>query len=359
MYEPHYLREGESRDAYLSGSSSRQQWVPRPNPGRLYLDKALVILASKGLAITPADLCTSLDGLLEAKADVKPIYRCSKLRTPKFGIGRSVGSQRLHDVDARGPGRGHCRRDDRCGQQHKRGNNYRQGARHADVKEIAAGKAGQEIAASCACDDSSDGHDGAFDDDSGEETLGRRAESEADAEFADARADGESEDARDSHQCNGKSDPGEYAEDHGIQAIGSKHFGANVFEGSGALDGLIHGHVPDDFCDGRDERIGIRAGVNEEAAAPNFSLVKGAIDGEGGAGNNVFVIYIGGDADDAACLRADINKLHHRIGPINVAIHGVLRWEHAFCQCFTDDDDRLFALAVECVEVAAGDDGNA
>src|SRR6266481_7160130 len=41
MYEPHYLYEGESRDTYLPGSSSRQQWVPRPNPGRLYLDKAL------------------------------------------------------------------------------------------------------------------------------------------------------------------------------------------------------------------------------------------------------------------------------------------------------------------------------
>jgi len=58
-------------------------------------------------------------------------------------------------------------------------------------------------------------------------------------------------------------------------------------------------------------------------------------------------------------LRADINELHHRIGPINVAIDGVLRWEHAFCERFTDDDDRLFALAIEGVEVAAGDDGNA
>src|SRR5882724_5306824 len=278
--------------------------------------------------------------------------------TPKFEIGRSVRSQRLHDVDARGTGRGHCRRDDRCGQQHKRGNNYRQGARHADVKEIAAGKAGQEIAAGCARDDSSDGHDGAFDDDSAEKTLGRRAESEADAEFAGARADGESEDACDSYQCNGKSDAGENAEDYGVQAIGSKHFGANIFEGGGALDGLIHGHVSDDFCDGRDERIGVRAGVNEEAAAPNFSLVKGAVDGERGAGNNVFVIYIGGDTDDAAWLPADINELHHRISPINVAIHGVLRWEHALCERFADDDDRLFALAVEGVKVAAGDDRN-
>ena len=67
----------------------------------------------------------------------------------------------------------------------------------------------------------------------------------------------------------------------------------------------------------------------------------------------------GQNADDAAWLPADINKLHHRIGPIHVAIDGVLRWEHAFCERFADDNDRLFALAVERIEVTARNDGNA
>ena len=87
MYGAHYVCEGESRDTYLPGSSSRQQWVPRPNSRRLYLDEALVILASKGMAITPADLRTSLDGLLKAKADLKPIDRCAKLQHLNLKLG--------------------------------------------------------------------------------------------------------------------------------------------------------------------------------------------------------------------------------------------------------------------------------
>src|SRR6202171_3396987 len=102
----------------------------------------------------------------------------------EFGV--SVRSQRLHDVNARGT----CRRQRRCNhrsrKQDDRRADYRHGAGHADVQEIAARKAGQEIPAGCPCDHSSHSHDGAFDDHSRKQTLRRRTESEADAELARA-----------------------------------------------------------------------------------------------------------------------------------------------------------------------------
>src|SRR2546425_7935811 len=40
-------------------------------------------------------------------------------------------------------------------------------------------------------------------------------------------------------------------------------------------------------------------------------------------------------------------------------IDGILIGEHALCESLTDDDDGLFTMAVEIVEITAGDDGNA
>src|SRR5438876_11012930 len=40
-------------------------------------------------------------------------------------------------------------------------------------------------------------------------------------------------------------------------------------------------------------------------------------------------------------------------------IDGILIGEHALCESLTDDNDGLFTLAVEIVEITAGDDGNA
>src|SRR5208282_6628749 len=53
------------------------------------------------------------------------------------------------------------------------------------------------------------------------------------------------------------------------------------------------------------------------------------------------------------------DELQHRISPVHMAINGILIGEHALCERLTDDSDRLVAVAVEIVEIPAGEDGNA
>src|SRR5258707_188017 len=91
-------------------------------------------------------------------------------------------------------------------------------------------------------------------------------------------------------------------------------------------------------------------------SGPSF---KRGIDGEDGPRNNVFVVNISGDADDAVrCGANSGNEFHHRIRPEDVAVDGILIGEHSLSESLTDHNDRLFALAVELIEIAAGDDGN-
>ena len=109
---------------------------------------------------------------------------------------------------------------------------------------------------------------------------------------------------------------------------------------------------------GLDERVGIGVGVDEEAAATDF-LVEGVIDGERGAGDHIFVVHIRGDADDAAWPGADGYELHHGIGPHDVLIERVAVGEHFYRDTLADDDDFFGVFAIEVVEIAAFDDGDA
>src|SRR6266850_1477052 len=52
------------------------------------------------------------------------------------------------------------------------------------------------------------------------------------------------------------------------------------------------------------------------------------------------------------------NEFDHGIRPEDVAIDGILIGEHSLSESLTDHNDRFFALAVELIEIAAGDDGN-
>ena len=65
------------------------------------------------------------------------------------------------------------------------------------------------------------------------------------------------------------------------------------------------------------------------------------------------------DADDPPRSGADVDELHHRIGPHEVAVHRVLIGEHPLREALADDDDLLGVAAVAVVEVAAGDDRHA
>ena len=99
-------------------------------------------------------------------------------------------------------------------------------------------------------------------------------------------------------------------------------------------------------------------GVDEEAAAADF-LIERMIDGESGAGDYVLVVDIGGDADDAARPGADGDELHHGIGPHDVLIERVLLGNICYRDTLADDDDFFGVFAIEVVEIAAFDDGDA
>src|ERR1700731_2178771 len=138
------------------------------------------------------------------------------------------------------------------------------------------------------------------------------------AELARACADGEGENASDADQGDGKGDGRKDTEHNCVETIRSENFGANVFEGSGALNGLVGGHVAKDASDRRDERVRICAGMDEKAAAKDWTLFKGAIDGEARARNDVFVVNIGSDANDAVRRGANPgDEFDHGIRPID------------------------------------------
>src|SRR5438445_13881114 len=85
--------------------------------------------------------------------------------------------------------------------------------------------------------------------------------------------------------------------------------------------------------------------MDKKVAAKEWTLFKGVIDGEDGLRNDVLVVNIGGDADDA--MRGGANpggELEHWIRPKDVPIDGILIGEHTLCESLTDDDDRLTAL---------------
>src|SRR6266481_1461793 len=280
-------------------------------------------------------------------------------RSGASDIGRSLRSQRLCDVDARGARRRQRRRDDRGGQQNNRRGGHWRGTRHLHVLEIPARQTYQRVSGHRASDDACGRHHGTFGDDTRQEMTRLRSKCQPDAELACAGADGEGENACDADQGNGKSDGRKDTEHNCVETIRSENFGANVFEGSGAFNGLFDRHLANDPRDRRDERIRICAGVDKESTAKHWALFKRVVDREDGPRNDVFVVNIGGDANNA--VRRGVNpgdEFHDGIRPEDVAVDSILIGEHSLRESLTYDNDRFLALAVESVEITAGDDGS-
>ena len=224
--------------------------------------------------------------------------------------------------------------------------------------EEAGGDAGDAEAGEEACGYSDGGDDEAFGEDVGEDAAGLSAEGHADAEFAGASADGEGENAGDADDGDEQGYGGESAEDDGVEAVGGEDFGADVVEGAGALDGLVDGHGVDGPGDLRNQRVGVLAGAYQEAAAPAF-LIDGLVDGHEGLGNDVFVVEVRDDADDAAGLWTDADELDDAVGPAQFAIEGGLAGKERVGDAFADDDDALGAILVGFAEIAALEQGHA
>ena len=68
----------------------------------------------------------------------------------------------------------------------------------------------------------------------------------------------------------------------------------------------------------------IDLGVHEQAPAAEFLLHR-VIHRQLRSGNDVLVVQVLSDADDAPAAGGDADELHHRVGPHQFAIHGIAR----------------------------------
>ena len=109
--------------------------------------------------------------------------------------------------------------------------------------------------------------------------------------------------------------------------------------------------------DGTSAYGSVRACTKKPAAAD--LLLERVIDRQRGPRDDVLVVDVGRDPDDAPAGRADVDELHHRIGPHQPAVQRVLVREHPLRQALADDDDRVGVVAIAVVEIAARDDRHA
>ena len=195
-----------------------------------------------------------------------------------------------------------------------------------------------------------------------------RADCEADAEFTGARTNRKGEHARHTYNCDRQSDGGKSAEHNCVESIGGEHFGANVFERRGVLDGLIHRHRAHDARDRRNQCLGINARMYKQPSAKDAHAAAGktirhlaerVIDRDCGFGDNVLIIDIRGHPNNSARSLANADEVQHRVAPHNLAIEGILAWEYPLRDTLADDHNWFAAAPVAVIEVTTFQDGYA
>jgi hypothetical protein len=105
--------------------------------------------------------------------------------------------------------------------------------------------------------------------------------------------------------------------------------------------------------------------MDEKAIAKHWTLFQGAVNAERGLRNDVSVVNIGGNTDDAVWRDKTRpfeigpgEELQHGICTIDMPIDRILVGEHALCESLADNNDRLFMipvviLIIERIEIAA------
>ena len=122
---------------------------------------------------------------------------------------------------------------------YEHGADDRQGARRLHILESASRQTHQHVPKCCASGDTCRRHHRALRNDTRQELPWLRSNGQPDAELACPRANGECQHAGDADQSNGQSDGRKDTEHNGVETIRSENFGANIFESSGALNGLL------------------------------------------------------------------------------------------------------------------------
>src|SRR5262249_30501337 len=139
---------------------------------------------------------------------------------------------------------------------------------------------------------------GSFYQDALDEVLPLGTECEADTKFTRASTYGKHQHTCDANDGDRQRDGCKQSKHKRVQTIRSKHFRTDVFQGSGALDGLISGHSLDHARNRRNQRIWISTGVDKKTAGVEEALFKCAVDGEHGLRNDMLIIYISSNAND-------------------------------------------------------------
>src|SRR5258708_4958195 len=99
--------------------------------------------------------------------------------------------------------------------------------------------------------------------------------------------------------------------------------------------------------------------MHEQVASPQVLLRERMIYGHGRTAYNILVVDVGCNSNNAAGCGANVYKLHYRIGPCQVTVHGFPIGEHALSDALANDHHLLCTLAVGIVKIASGDDRNA
>ena len=98
-----------------------------------------------------------------------------------------------------------------------------------------------------------------------------------DTKLTSACTDGKGEHARHTYDRDRQSNCGKPTEHNCVETIGGEHFGADIFERSGVLNGLINRHFTHDARDRCDQNVRINARVHEQPPAKDAHAIVGKI----------------------------------------------------------------------------------
>ena len=186
-----------------------------------------------------------------------------------------------------------------------------------------------------------------------------RSQRQPDTKFPCPSAHRKRQNTRNSDDGDRQRNRGEHAKHDRVQTVRRKHLGANVFERGRMLYRLFNRHPANNTRNRRHQRIRISTRVDKQASAEKRPLCNRVIDGLRGLRNNVQIVYIGSNADDA--MRLDLNswnKFQDRIRPIHVSVDRILIGEHLLGKRLTDDNHRVIRFAVKVIKITSRNDRN-
>ena len=274
----------------------------------------------------------------------------------------SFGSQRLHDVDARGARRRHQRREDRRGHE-QRARRRRSAARRASCTSVDVARRPARASTKPPTAPATTPAPAITAPSPSTRVSRWRGADPIASRMPNSRVRALTENASTPATPTtaiASATAGEAAEHERVQPIRREHFGAHVVQRRRALDRLIGRQLADDPRDRRHQRVRIRCARARTAGRRRSPARTGDRRVIAGPGTTFSSSTSAATPTMRRGFGADVDELHHRIGPH--AGGGSPRPGSGTCRCA-----RLWLTITTCsrvaaigvVEVAAGDDRHA